>query len=84
MLFDNRNRRQSFWNTLAVRFDQKSTRFGTCGFRKDLDDQNLRFGQVTKPKTFGAKVGTRADERKIELCVLRELQTTQTWQTSQS
>jgi hypothetical protein len=54
-----------------VRFEQKSTRFGTCDFRKDLDDQDLRFGLVTKPKTFGVKVGTPALGRKIELCVLR-------------
>jgi hypothetical protein len=73
-----------FWNAQAVRLDLNSTHFGTCEFRNRLDDHDLRHRQVTKPRSFVTKVGTPAIVTKVELCVLRELQTKQSWQTSQS
>jgi hypothetical protein len=67
MLFENRNRRPTFWNALFVRFDQNSTRFGTCRFGNDLSAQHLRHRHVTKPRSFVTKVGTPRIRKKLSL-----------------
>ncbi len=67
MLFENRNRRPSFWNVLVARLDLNSTHFGTCECRKDLNSHHLRHRPVTKPRSFVTEVGTPAHARKISL-----------------